>query len=106
MDTPPTVICQTRPRTHALATSPPLHAAETDVAPRAALRLARVFGADALGAFEAAATLLARGWCAGWFEAFPAPPVGVLRRVLVRARGADALLSPLSLRHPALRPSC
>jgi hypothetical protein len=42
-----------------------------------------LFGANAHGAIEAAATLLL-GWARGWFECFPAPPVSLLRRFMVR----------------------
>jgi hypothetical protein len=54
------------------------------VAPRVVFPMVQLFGADGHGAFEAAATLLLH-WAGGWFEAFPAPPVTLLRRFMVRA---------------------
>ena len=40
----------------------------------------KVFGADELSCFEAAATILSN-WCKEWFEMFPGPPLQLLARV-------------------------
>lgn len=60
----------------------PRAAAETGVAPRVAFPFVQLFGANAHGALEAVVTILLR-WAAGWFEAFPGPPVSLLRRFMV-----------------------
>ncbi|GBF94025.1 hypothetical protein Rsub_07293 [Raphidocelis subcapitata] len=70
--------------------------AETEVAPRAAFPLVQMFGANAHGAFEAAASILT-GWGSGWFECFPAPPVGLLRRFVLMVQHHDPEVPVLRL---------
>ncbi len=70
--------------------------AESDATPRLAFPFVQLFGADARGCFEAVASLILGGWTDGWFESFPAPPVTLLRKFMVRLDVCMCSHHPLS----------
>jgi hypothetical protein len=75
--------------------------AECAFLPGLVFPFAKLFRADAEGCFELCATLLANYSC-GWFETFPNPPVGLLKRLQLLVAHHDAQLGELMGRHVTL----